>query len=319
MGAMQSSPHYRRLARFGAVWLAAPAIVACSSIPAEFAPGEAPGIDVSLTPVMSYSDTTTGGGATRRLGYASAVAAENGFVYAVDSSIPAVVELDPGTGNPEVLLPLRDGNTAGLHVTPDYLLYVVDRSSRAVRELDSSGQLRRTFVDNSLIPTPVDVTVANWGSTVVIADELTQRISTFDAIAAPTGLLARTLSPVTVAASIRAISATARFIFVLDTAAREVTQLDLDGRTVATYGEDDLLLPVALAVDECRRIYVADGHGGGLFVTSPDFFGDSARASLPAELVTAVTDLWIDGNDLYVAAGVMGVHAFIIEPPCLAR
>ena len=51
-------------------------------------------------------------------------------------------------------------------------------------------------------------------------------------------------------------------------------------------------------------------------MTSPDFYGSSARAALPTEIVSVITDLWIDGNDLYVAAGVAGVWVMSIEPGC---
>jgi hypothetical protein len=152
---------------------------------------------------------------------------------------------------------------------------------------------------------------------VLIADELSQRLAMFDAMSNPTGLFITTLSPVAVAASIAAIAATVDSVFVLDAASREVTQLDLNGRPVMTYGEDALLAPVALAVDECRRVFVADGHPGGLFVSSPEFYGSNSRALLPIEITPAVTDLWIDGNTMYVAAGNLGVYVMAVDPPCM--
>ena len=105
----------------------------------------------------------------------------------------------------------------------------------------------------------------------------------------------------------------------MDTASREVTQLDIQGRLVATYGEDDLLAPVAIAADECGRVFVADGHADGLLVSSYEYLGTSFRAALPGEIAAAVTDLWIDGNELYVAAGPFGVHVLAIQPACLGR
>ena len=163
----------------------------------------------------------------------------------------------------------------------------------------------------------MDVTETAFGGTILIADELTQRLAMFDGMANPTGMLASTLSPVTMAASVEAVAATDRYVFVLDRDSREVTQLDLSGRIVATYGEEDLQLPVALAVDECERIFVADGHRDGLFVSARSEFGASSRAELPPEIVLAVTDLWMAGNELYVAAGAAGVRVFIVDPPCI--
>jgi DNA-binding beta-propeller fold protein YncE len=279
------------------------------------------GIDVTLTPIDVFgaggASTAMSGSGDAQLGYAAAVAASGGFIYVVDAASSALVLLDPARTEIRELHPLKDPNTNGLHVSIDQVIEVVDRYNRAVIELDQSGWERRRFTDSQLIPTPVDVTQTNWGSTVLIADGVSQRLAMFDAMSNPTGLFTTTLSPVAVAASITAIAATVDSVFVLDAASREVTQLDLNGRPVATYGEDALLAPVALTVDECHRMFVADGHPGGLFISSPEFYGSNARAALPPEVTPAVTDLWIDGNTLYVAAGNFGVYVMVVDPPCM--
>jgi len=278
-------------------------------------------IEVSLTPVdlfgASFRPGSAPGSGYGQPGYAAAVAAAGGVVFVMDSTVSALLQLDPGRGEFRVLYRFRDATTAGLDVTPDLVIRAVDRFDRSVVELDETGWERRRFRDGRVIPVPVDVADTDWGSTILIADELSQRLATFDSLSNPTGLLTSTLSPVAVAASIRAIAATDRFVFVLDGAGREVTQLDLYGRAVASYGEDALLAPVALTVDACQRLFVADGHRDGLFVSSPDFQGTGARAALPPELVAAVTDLWIDDNLLYVAAGSLGIRVLAIDPPCL--
>jgi len=279
-------------------------------------------IDVTLTPVREFGGGAgalmTPDGERQQLGYAAAVAASSGFVFVVDSASSSLVRLDFARGQSQPLKYLEDATTAGMYVTTDLIVYVVDRTNRSVLELSESGWQRRVFSDTRLIPAPVDVTETNWGSTVLIADELTQRLVTFDSMSNPTGMLASTLSPVTVAASIVAIAATDSAVFVLDAASREVTQLDLYGRLVATYGEDALLVPVAMAVDECQRVFVADGHSDGLFVSSPESYGASSRAALPQEIAMAVTDLWIDSNELFVAAGTFGVQVLSIDPACFA-
>ena len=279
------------------------------------------GIDVTLTTVNSFgamgSPTMIPGAGGMQLGYATAIAATGGFIYLIDAAAPGLTRLDAMSGNIRLLHELRDTNTSGLYVSADAIIQVVDRYNHSVVEVDQSGWERRRFSDSRLIPAPVDVTQTNWGSTILIADELRQRLAMFDSMSNPTGLFTTTLSPVAVAASIKAIAATANYVFVLDAASREVTQLDLNGRLVGTHGEDALLAPVALAVDECQRIFVADGHSDGLFVTSPEFYGTNTRAALPPEATLAVTDLWIDSNMLYIAAGNLGVYVMAIDPPCL--
>jgi len=293
---------------------------ACALDPGLSDPPPSAGIDVTLTMINEIGGATAllnAGGERQQLGYAAAVAAASGYVFVIDSSVPGLLRLDAARGESHLLHGLEDANTAGLYVTTDLIIYVVDRPNRAVLELSDSGWERRRFSDTKMIPAPADVTHTNWGATVLIADELTQRLVMFDSLTSPTGVFTSTLSPVTVAASITAIAATDDSVFVLDAASREVTQLDLYGRVVGTYGEDSLLAPVAMTVDKCRRVFVADGHPDGLLVTSPDSLGDSSRAAIPQEITPAVTDLWIDGNQLYVAAGAFGVYVLAIEPACM--
>jgi DNA-binding beta-propeller fold protein YncE len=280
-------------------------------------------IEVVLGPAQTIGGGTPGfltlGGQPHALGFVSAVAASGGYVFVVDSTLPGLLRVDFVSGEMQMLRRLRDATTHGLYVRQDLVVYVVDRQNRAVIELDESGHERHVIYEPELVAMPVDVALTDWGSSVVVADELTQRLVLFESFSTLMGILPNALTPVSVAASISAISGKDQYVFVLDAASREVVQLDLNGRLVATYGEDALFTPVAMAVDECRRIFVADGHPDGLFVTSPDFYGTGARATLPSEIVSTVTDLWIDGNELYVAAGVSGVWVMPIEPGCFPQ
>lgn len=306
-----------------AVALAIACLSACAMDPGSYEASGDAGIDVTLVPVSviggagAIGPGAAGGGA--QIGFAAAVAARAGRVFVVDSLSRGLVQVDVFGGEGRTVLELRDAGTSGLHVTEDLIIYVVDRQSRAVIELGDTGWERQRYADSRLIPAPVDVTEINWGSAIVIADELSKRLVLFDGLSNPTGMMNSTLSPVMSVASIGAIAANNGSVFVLDTASREATQLDLQGRLVATYGEDALLAPVAIAADGCGRVFIADGHAAGLFVSSYEYQGTNARAALPAEIVGAVTDLWVDRSELYVAAGPFGVYVFVIQPGCSAQ
>ena len=304
-----------------AVFVAAVCLAACAVDSGGYVPGDDPGIDVTLVPVSVIGgaaglDTS---GDLRQLGFAAAVAARAGRVFVVDSMAGGLVQVDVFGNDVRLIRELRDSSTSGLYVTEDLTIYLVDRHSRSVIEMSDSGWERQRFADPRLIPAPVDVTEINWGSAVVIADELSKRLVLFDSLSNPTGMMNSTLSPVMSAASIGAIAASNGSVFVLDTASREAVQLDLQGRPVATFGEDALLAPVAIAADPCGRVFVADGHVEGLFVSSYEYQGTNARAALPAEIVAAVTDLWIDGSELYIAAGPFGVYVMAMQPACMER
>lgn len=312
------NPMNARRAAAVASLAAAACLAACAIDSGGYLAGDDAGIDVTLVPVSVIGGAAglNMNGNLRQLGFASAVAARAGQVFVVDSMAGGLVRADVFGGDVRLVRELRDANTSGLYVTQDLTIYVVDRHGRAVIELSDSGWERQRFADSRLIPAPVDVSELNWGSTVVIADELSRRLVLFDGLSNPTGIMNSTLSPVISAASIAAIAASNGSVFVLDTASREAIQLDLQGRPVATFGEDALLVPVAIAADPCGRVFVADGHAEGLFVSSYEYQGTNARAALPAEIVAAVTDLWIDGSELYIAAGPFGVYVMAMQPAC---
>lgn len=298
-------------------------LAGCAMDPGGYVTGGDAGIDVTLVPVSVIGGAGSAGldmgGGGAQIGFAAAVAARSGQVFVVDSMSRSLVQVDVFGGETRPVLELRDAGTSGLYVTQDLIIYIVDRQDRTVIEVSDSGWERQRFADARLMPAPVDVTEINWGSAIVIADELSKRLILFDGLSNPTGMMNSTLSPVISVASIGAIAANDRSVFVLDTASREVTQLDLQGRPLATYGEDALLAPVAIAADACGRVFVADGHADGLFVSSYEYQGTNARAALPGNIAAAVTDLWVDHSELYVAAGALGVHVFSFQPGCAER
>ncbi len=305
------------------VLLAMAGLGACAMDPGSYETGGDAGIDVTLVPVSVIGGAGAVGldaaGSSTQIGFAAAVAARAGRVFVVDSMAQALVQVDVFGGEARTVLELRDAGTSGLYVTQDLIIYVVDRQSRSVLEIGDTGWERQRYADARLMPAPVDVTEINWGSSIVIADELSKRLILFDGLSNPTGMMNSTLSPVISVASIGAIAGNNGSVFVLDTASREATQLDLQGRPVATYGEDALLAPVAIAADACGRVFIADGHAEGLFVSSYEYQGTNARAALPGNIAATVTDLWIDHSELYVAAGPLGVHVFSIQPGCTGR
>ena len=281
---------------------------------------EAPDEDVLLTLIATIGSQTFGpmfgGGGRYQLGYATAVAARAGNVYIVDSAARGVVRFDPAMTRAELLFPLADPNTRGLHVTQDLIVYVIDRADRAVVELSDNGTPRRRFSEPGLLPAPVDLALTNWDSTLVVADELTGQLVVFDSMAGPSAVLGANIAGPRLASSLQAISGGQHGIYVLDPGLQEVAQFDLAGRPMGSYGEDHLLAPAALAVDDCGRVFVADGHRDGLFVGLGGVFGRGMRAAVDPVVNAAVTDLWIDGDELYIAAGAAGVLVYLIEPGC---
>ena len=252
-------------------------------------------------------------------GYAGAIAARGNDIYVIDRVSAALVRIDAALQEVTRLAGLANPMTHGLYVSRNGTVYVVDKAARVVRQFDRDGRPVQVFEDRNLAPSPVDVTETGWGSAVVVADEFARQLAIFSPLGAATAVVGSTDLRLSIAQTLHAIAGAEDSIFVLDTGANEVMRFDLRGRQVGSYGEDDLELPTALAVDDCGRLYVADNSGAGILVSSFDMRVPPVRAQQNNPIEQEVTDLWSDGRFLYVAAGSEGISVYRVEPACGAR
>ena len=266
-----------------------------------------PGSDFGHAAARSYA-----------LGYAAAVAARGNDVYVVDQLSAELVHINLALGEARALTTLPDPATHGVYVTQDRIVYVVDKSARAVRQLDDAGQTIRLFADPTLIPAPVDVAETDWGGAIVVADALNNQLVMFNTLAGAFEVIGTKAPGRSLAQVIHAIAATRNSVYILDPQMGEVMRFNLLGIQIGNYGEDELQMPTALAVDRCNRLFVADQSGQGILVNLSDMMLPAVRAQHGAIILDQITDLWVDEGFLYVAAGAQGIKIFRIEPPCPA-
>jgi len=253
---------------------------------------------------------------TYTVGYAAAVAARGNDVYVVDRLAGQLLGLNLALGEARVLTNLADPDTHGLYVTRDQKIYVVDKIARSVRQFDADGRLLRSFEHLDLLPTPVDVTESSWGGDLIVADGLSNRLVRFNALASVMDTIGSNMTRNSIAQSIQSIASTANSIFVLDSEMGEAMRFSLRGNQTGNYGEDNLEFPTAMAVDACGRIFIADRSGQGILVSLPDMLQSAARAEPNMPFEGEITDLWVDGSNIYVAAGAEGIRIYLVEPPC---
>ena len=284
--------------------------------PAAYAP-------VTLTPdkqigsaSLLQMQTAEVGGPLRavQLGYVSAVAARGNDLFVIDVSRRALLRVNLVSGETRVLTSLADASTAGLYVTMDLNVYVVDKSNRSIRQLDWNGTTIRSYADNASMPAPVDVTLVGRGDKIVVADGIFSQLVIFNRLGGVRGVVGEQSTAAEIAQSITSIAAMGQDVLVLDSQMQEVTVFDLSGNRRATYVEDALRSPTAMAVDRCARVFVADQIAGKIYVGLPDMTTIEALAN--DNIVNHITDMWIDGNLLYLAAGADGVKVMHIEPSC---
>jgi len=252
------------------------------------------------------------------VGHVGAIAASGSDIYVIDWASGALLRIDPGLREATYLARLANPMTHGLYASRNGTVYFVDKAARAVRQIDRDGRPMESFEDLNYAPSPVDVTESDWGSTVVVADELARQLVVFSPLGVAINVLGANDRRLAIAQVLHAIAGSRDSIFVLDSSANEVMRFDLRGRQTGSYGEDDLEMPTALAVDDCGRLFVADSSGAGILVSSFDMRVPPVRAiqNFPAERV--VNDIWIDGQFLYLAAGDEGIRVYLVEPACSA-
>ena len=250
------------------------------------------------------------------IGYVSAVAASGGDIYIVDQAAGGLLRVDPMLFDATVIARLADPSTHGLYVANSGRVYVVDKAMRAVRQFDRDGTELRPLQDVDLAPAPVDVAESDWGSSIVVADDLTGQLVFFSPLGPTTDVAGIDENRLSVAQRLHALAASGNELFVLDAGAADVSRFDMRGRQTAYYGQDELELPTALTVDDCGRLFVADSSGAGIFVSAFDMRLPPARARQDTPVERNVTDLWWDSGYLYVAAGIDGVAIYSVEPRC---
>jgi len=275
-------------------------------------------IGSGVTLRMRGSDFGIAAARTYALGYAAAVAARGNYVYVVDQFSAELVQINLALGEARVLTTLPDPTTHGVYVTQDLIVYVVDKSARAVRQLNDAGQTTRLFTNPALIPAPVDVAETDWGDAIVVADALHNQLVMFNTLVGAFEVIGANASRLSLAQVVQAIAATRNSVYILDPQLGEVIRFDLHGNPIGSYGEDELQMPTALAVDRCGRLFVADQSGQGILVSLSDMMRPAARAQHNAIILDQITDLWVDEGFLYVAAGAQGIKIFRIEPSCPA-
>jgi len=249
-------------------------------------------------------------------GYVSAVAARGNDLFIVDRSIGELVHINLLAGEASRIRPLTNADSNGLYVDDDLTVLVVDSFGRSVLHLTEHGQVIAAYTNSEFAPAPLDVTLADRGRAVIVADELQDRFVTFNRYGGVVAVRSAETGLEPFAGSVQALASYHQSVYVLDDELGEVTRFSLSGQPLASYGEDALLMPTALTVDHCGRLFVADKDPGSLFVSVSDMMVSGKRTDLGMLPIDEITDLWSDSDTLYIATGAGGVFVMLVEPGC---
>lgn len=249
-----------------------------------------------------------------------AIAAQANDLYIADVGRRAILKYDRGTQITRVFVEVPDLNLdTGLYLDRGLSLYLADPLAGQVTRFDIDGKPLQTFQNTTELPRPVAVVVDDSRAEVFAADQLTARILVFDRA----GLVTRAIG-VDVADGIRFQSVTAMAIgpdqlYVVDRLAHRVYALALDGSYRYFFGEEDLKLPGAIALDAHNRVFVADEadntikvYRGGQLEAVVGAQGDPTGLGF-----RQLSALWLSDGLLYVAdPASAGIDILRVVPPC---
>jgi len=248
---------------------------------------------------------------------ANAIAARGNDAVVYDQSSRLLLWVNlASTG--AVTLSDRFTRVGGVYLAMDRTVYLADTDGRRIVRLDSWGNVINTYeASGDQGFTPVDVVIAQSSGAVAAVDLLHGHVIVF----APTGAVATAIEiPVPVSLALPrpgVFAASGGMFFLLDPGQRELVLFDVEGQLHQTIALHQMTRPVALAVDECNRVFMVDGSTARMFVMLEG--GEMQEVVLQGRQafdLQDINDMWIDGAALYLANGSAGITGWRIDPQC---
>jgi DNA-binding beta-propeller fold protein YncE len=284
-----------------------------------------------LTPLEDYRDfipfgtdllrpdmaNDSGTGFTKLL-FIDAVAARGNDIFVADTNQRMIFLIDRGQRSLSKFAPLTGGGSTDLYYASDFSLYVINQSRAQVIKYSRDGRIIRTFGGRRDLSNPVAVVESSELNRVLVADSLSAQVSMFNKLGGLTRVIGQNINFPSPASSIIDMASANGLIYLLDKLAREVSVANSEGKLLYTFGSSQLKQPVALAIDYCGRIFVADQFDNTIHVFVDEIPLTIFKNNHPGLTgFQLITDLWIDNELLYVADGLSGsIKLLRIEGGC---
>lgn len=247
-----------------------------------------------------------------------AVAASPGTIYIADAGHHAIFRYELASNSISWFATLPDTNfSTRLFLDDDLSLYVLDQLNAEILQFDLMGRLVQKFRHSAELPQPVAVIVSRGRREIIVADTLRGHLLKFDPLGGTIGVLGSRAAGAMQFDNIVAMARGPDGIYLVDKLQHSIHHVRDDRHD--TFGNDDLVLPGQIAVDEYKRVFVADNAD-----TAIKIFQAGKRIALNKDGGSAgkrfqqITGLWAGNGFLYVAdAQRASIEIFNIAPPCL--
>lgn len=199
-----------------------------------------------------------------RLGVVTALALRQSDLLVADATGGRLWRVDTMTGTMSGVAGAPSGPGVALALGPDLSAWVLDPGARQVLRFARDGRLLQTFRAGVATPSPVALTLADGGATLLLADGLgaqwSEQRGGFERLVQPQRADGQRIT------GVDAIVSEGDALVVLDRLAGVVHRVRRDGRVFETLGRNELVQPSALACARGGRIFVADDGGRALVV-----------------------------------------------------
>ncbi|MBK8161765.1 MAG: hypothetical protein IPK65_01015 [Gammaproteobacteria bacterium] len=240
-----------------------------------------------------------------------AVAARDPLVYIVDAGLSRVFSYDTALDRLRVVMELKGvarGEVSDIFVAPDLSFYLADTDGGRVLHFDREGRLIKTLQDPVNIGRPVAVAVNDQTGYIFVADGFNDDVLVYN----PAGLLTGAIGiRGSGAGQFRGIMALAQgpdgYYVATRYGAARVQVMGFDGSYLSSFQPDTVTFPTAIAVRADNHAYVSDYLSDDIKVFADGRLVHTlgGHGGAPG-LFRRITDLWLDGNLLYVADSLNG-------------
>ncbi len=248
------------------------------------------------------------------------VAVQSNYVFIADAGARVIYRFDRALQTVRVFAQVPDMSPdARIRVDRALSVYLADPSRAGVIQFDLDGRVLQSYKNANHLTRPVAVAIDDARGELFAADGLAARVLAFNRAGTLSHSIGSSNAVEQSFGSIGAMALSADQLFVADTLTRKVHALSATGAYRYHFGSEELQQPVALAIDEWQRVYVADDgdntikvYRGGRFEAVVGAPGDAAGLGFHR-----IQDLTVQDGHLYIAdTGSATVQILRIKPPC---
>lgn len=246
---------------------------------------------------------------TRHFTRPVAVAVQGESLYVVDAGANALYRYDLTSRRMDHLLDMKaevSGEVEDIYVDKDLSFYLTDTDAGRVVHYDRHGRVLREFRDHFNMVRPVAVTVLDNGD-LVVADGHYDHLLRFNSQGKLTAVYGGRGQGVAEFLNVMTMAKGPDGYYVGSRVGRRLQVLGDRGDYLYAFEAGAAVFPAAVAVDRNNRSYVADYMDNTIKVFDRGaFMGTIGRFGTGQGQFKRITDLWLDGNRLYVVDSLNG-------------